>query len=134
MLDMMLVILQAVVIAVVPIVAVFSTNWLKAKTVQAQETTKSIAVSRYLEEISDAIVNSIRYTAQNYVDDIKGTEAWDSDAQATAARRALNTAKDLLSNDALKYIQEIRGDVNTYLLTLIDAEIRARKEEPNDRV
>lgn len=68
------------------------------------------------------VVNSaVKATYQTYVESIKGTDMWTKEAQEKALKMALDTAKTELTTEALAYIQEQHGDINSYLTTLIES-------------
>ena len=95
-------------------VAKVATNWLNTK-----------IKNKYIAELASSIVvvvtNAVKATYQSYVEGLKGTDAWTKDAQEKALQMALETAKTELTTEALAYIQEQHGDINSYLKTLIES-------------
>lgn len=81
--------------------------------------------NKYIAALASSIVvvvtNAVKATYQSYVEGLKGTDAWTKDAQEKALQMALETAKTELTTEALAYIQEQHGDINSYLKTLIES-------------
>lgn len=68
------------------------------------------------------VVNTaVKSTYQTYVEGLKGTNAWTKEAQEKALKLALETAKAELTVEALEYIQQQHGDIDKYLITLIES-------------
>jgi hypothetical protein len=95
-------------------IAKVATKWLNSK-----------IKNKYVAELASSIVvvvtNAVKATYQSYVEGLKGTDAWTKDAQEKALQMALETAKTELTTEALAYIQEQHGDINSYLKTLIES-------------
>lgn len=68
-----------------------------------------------------SIQTAVKSTYQTYVESIKGTKDWTTDAQQTALNAALETAKASLSSDVQEYIKTTYGDVDTWIKTQIEA-------------
>ena len=80
-----------------------------------------------LERAYDAVSTSVGFVAQTFVDDVKGTEEWDSEKMKEAAELALITAKNLLGKDALNILKDIVGNIDEWLLVAIEDEVILRK-------
>lgn len=75
----------------------------------------------FAETILTVVNSAVKATYQSYVEALKGTEAWTLEAQEKALQLALETAKEELTTEALKYIQEQHGDVDKYIKNLIES-------------
>lgn len=73
------------------------------------------------ETIVNIISSAVKATYQSYVEGLKGTDGWTKEAQEKALILALETAKKQLTTEAIKYIEENRGDVNEYLKAMIES-------------
>ena len=103
-------------------------NWLNSKI-------KNKEVAAMLTLIVNIVSNAVKATYQTYVENIKGTEAWTPEAQKEALNRALTIARSQLSADARKFIEEQFGDVDSYLLELIESilyDLKNGKKETTD--
>ena len=89
-------------------------NWLNEKV-------KNDKIKKLILSISDAVNNAVQATYQTYVENIKGTEGWTKEAQEEALRRALAAAKKALTDEAIKYIEGLYGDLDAYLTLLIES-------------
>jgi predicted PurR-regulated permease PerM len=78
-------------------------------------------VAGFAATIVTVVGNAVKATYQAYVQAIKGTNLWTSDAQKEALKYALETSKAELTEGAINYIKETHGDVDKYLTTLIES-------------
>ena len=75
---------------------------------------------------------SVKATYQTYVENIKGTDAWTEEAQKKALHDALDTAKKELSTEVLTYIEKQHGNVDEYLINLIESILYDLKNKPEE--
>ena len=87
-------------------------NWLNSKI-------KNKELAALAETILIVVRDAVKATYQTYVESIKGTDMWTEEAQKKALQEALTMAKDSLTVEALKFIEERHGDIDTYLISLI---------------
>jgi hypothetical protein len=80
-----------------------------------------------LDQATDAIAKSVAEVGQVYVDNIKGTEEWNKDAQQRAARLAAERAKQLLGQEGLAVLESTVGSVNLYIDAGIEEAVRKGK-------
>ena len=78
-------------------------------------------LKNFLNIALSSIQTAVKSTYQTYVESIKGTEDWTTDAQQAALDAALETAKASLSSDVQEYIKTTYGDVDTWIKTQIEA-------------
>ena len=90
--------------------------------IAASKTTNSILL-----EIADVVADVVESISQTYVDSLKASGNFDEDAQKEALKRAVSSCVVLLSQAAKDYITEVSGDMNAYLETKIEAEVRRQK-------
>ena len=83
--------------------------------------------NRIAREIANAVADAVAYVSQVYVDGLKLAGSFDEEAQKQALSMALAACLASLSQSAQDYIQRTYGDVNSYLTTKIEAEVRAQK-------
>ena len=89
-------------------------KWLNSKI-------KDKELAAFATTITTVVSNAVKAVTQTYVDSLKGTDAWTKEAQEKALHMALETAKSELTTDALAYIEAQHGDVDKYLVTLIES-------------
>lgn len=119
--------LQAVLVAAVPVCAAFIGKGLKALAAYLGQKSESDAARKYLEAAADAISTAVTYTSQVYVDKLKETGQFTKENQQEALGIAVAQAKNLLTAEAITYLQTAYGDLNEYLKSRIEAEVRNQK-------
>ena len=125
--DLFATLLQAIITVSTPIVAAFVVQWLNLKSEQIKTETELGKAEKYLNQALEAAANAVLYTFQTYVDGLKASDKWDTMTQKEALNKAIAKAKSLLTKDAIEFITMAYGDVNNYLTTLIEAEIKFSK-------
>ena len=119
--------LQTVIVAVVPTLTVFLVNLIKSKSAQAAAVAENEKAAGYILQIAEAVVTAVDYTSQTYVDNLKSDGFFNTPEQKVAISLALDTARASLTKSTLDFIETAYGDVTEYLVTRIEAEIRAQK-------
>ena len=74
-----------------------------------------------------AAADAVSMVSQTYVDALKAAGNFGEEAQKEALSRALAACLASLSQSAQEYISTTYGDINAYLTTKIEAEVRAQK-------
>lgn len=97
-------------------------KWLNSKI-------KNKELAAFATTIVTVINNAVKATYQTYVESIKGTDLWTKEAQEHALQMALETAKSELTTEAISYIEEQHGDVEKYLVTLIESSLYDLKNQ-----
>lgn len=121
--------LQAVLIAAVPVCAGAAIVGVKAGTKYLASKTDNALAKKYLEDVGDAVSTAVTYTSQTYVDGLKNSKNFSKENQEAALQKAVEKAKELLTEDARKFLEEAYGDLNEYLISKIEAEVRRQKNE-----
>lgn len=97
-------------------------KWLNSKI-------KNKELAAFATTIVTVINNAVKATYQTYVESIKGTDLWTKEAQERALQMALETAKSELTTEAIAYIEKQHGDVEKYLVTLIESSLYDLKNQ-----
>ena len=119
--------LQAVLVAAVPVCAAFIGQSLKALASYLSQKSESDTARKYLDAAADAVATAVTYTSQVYVDKLKETGQFTKENQQEALGLAVAQAKNLLTAEAINYLQAAYGDLNEYLKSRIEAEVRNQK-------
>lgn len=127
--EMLLDLLLAVIAAAVPVLTAYAVGYIKQAGKHAQANTDNIKAQGYIKEITDAIADAVAATSQTYVDALKQAGKFTPEAQAEAAKKALNACLASISPAAMEFIEGIYGDVKDYLTNKIEAEVRKQKNE-----
>lgn len=119
--------LQAVMIAAVPVIAAFAANGLKALAAYLATKADNEIIRKYLQEAADAISTAVTYVSQTYVDALKASDTFTKENQEEALQKAMEKAQAMLSAEAIEFLEEAYGDLRTYLETKIEQEVRNQK-------
>lgn len=121
--------LQAVATAAVPVCAAFLVQFLRRKSQELGAQMDSLTTKELLAEVTEAVTTAVTYTSQTYVDALKKGGIFDKEAQLEALKRSKDKTLSLLSASAKKVLAEVYGDLNAYLETKIEAEVRRQKQD-----
>ena len=98
----------------------------KSKELQAQ--TDNELYKKYINMLEQTIANCVIATNQTYVDALKEQGTFDVEAQKEAFRRTYDQVMTILNNDAKIYLETAVGDLNTYITSMIEAQVNIYKE------
>lgn len=73
------------------------------------------------------IVDSVNYIQQTYVDVLKKEDKFTLEAQEEALQAAKNRAIELMNDDITTAIKSNYGNIDTYVITIIESIINSRK-------
>lgn len=124
--------LQAVLIAAIPVITGAAIKGVRAVAKHLASKTDNELAKKYLKEVADAIEEAVSFTNQTYVDTLKKSDKFTEENQAEALNRSLEKATALLTADARKFLTEAYGDLNAYLLIRIEPEVRRQKRGEPD--
>ena len=123
--DMILTMLQSIIILAIALLSIYAVKFLIAKTNQAKNALNNELANKYLDEASNAVTTAVLQTAQTYVDVLKESDSFSIDNQKEALKKSIETAKAQMTTGATEFIQTAYGDVNKFLESKIEAEIKA---------
>ena len=81
--------------------------------------------------MADAISTAVTYTSQTYVDALKNSGKFTKENQEEALKKAVEQAEKLLTAEARSFLEKAYGDLNAYLVSKIEAEVRVQKQQGN---
>ena len=125
--DFLTTLLQAVLVAAVPVCAAFIGKGIKALADYLGRKSESDVAKRFLDAVADAVSTAVTYTSQVYVDKLKETGQFTKENQQEALGLAVAQAKNLLTAEATAFLESAYGDLNEYLKSRIEAEERNQK-------
>ena len=125
--DTIATLLQAVLVAAVPVCAAFIGKRLKALAAYLGQKSESDIARKYLVAVADAVSTAVTYTSQTYVDALKKSGEFKKENQEWALKVAIAKAKTLLTEDAVEYLEAAYGSLERYLEGRIEAEVRNQK-------
>ena len=125
--DFIATLLQAVLVAAVPVCAAFIGKGLKALGAYLGQKSENETAKKYLAAAADAVATAVTYTSQVYVDKLKEAGQFTKENQREALEIAVAQAKNLLTAEAAAFLENAYGDLNEYLKSRIEAEVRNQK-------
>ena len=119
--------LQAIATAAIPVCAAYLVQYLRRKSEQIIAQTDNMTIKAFLVEATDAVSTAVTYTSQTFVDALKKEGKFDKDKQQEALKKSLDKAISLLSESAKNALTDIYGNLEAYLTSKIEAEVRSQK-------
>ncbi len=119
--------LLAVVTAAVPVLTTYAVGFIRKAGENAKAKTENETVKSYIQEITDAVSDAVEATNQTFVDALKGKGEFTETEWAEAAQKALDACLASLRPATLEFMRRTYKDVNGYLTTRIEAEVRRQK-------
>lgn len=101
--------------------------FLSTKKKEAKAKTDSEVAHKYLDMLEDTIMKSVIATTQTYVDELKGKNVFDAEAQKTAFAKTYNAVINTLTEEATLYLNTLVGDLETYITTRIEYNVSVNK-------
>lgn len=121
--------LQCFIAIMIPVVTTVLTKLInKALDYQIQKI-QNEKLRQLLSEGNDLILDSVRYVQQTYVDDLKASNLFDSEAKNHALAAAKTRALDLMRNELYVALDKQYSDVDSYIDTIIESAIAKKKEK-----
>ena len=118
-------------LCVIPLLGILTTYLVKLIRKKNKELDEKVSkeVSRkYIDMLADTITNCVVSTNQTYVDALKEANAFDKEAQKKAFELTYNKIMNVLTEDAKEYLTTIYGDLEIYITTKIESEVKLYKE------
>lgn len=119
--------LQAVLLAVVPVGTAFLAQGIRSLSRYASAKTDNALAQKYLDEAAYAIATAVSQTNQTYVDALKKSGKFTKENQQEALGMAIREAVSLMRHETIAFLKEAYGDMDNYLVSQIEAEVRKQK-------
>lgn len=120
--------LQAVIIAAVPVLSVFLAKGVQTAAQYLASKTENETAKKYLSDAAEAVTTAVTYTNQVYVDTLKKSGTFTAENQTEALNMAVDKAVSLLTEEAMNFLGEAYGDLTAYLAANIEAEVHRQKQ------
>ena len=117
-------------IAIIPLILAGTTyliSLISAYTKELKERTNNEKANMYLGMLEDTITKAVIATSQTYVDALKDKNAFDEDAQKEAFLKTYKAVIAVLTEDAYTYLNTVVGDLESYIATRIEYNVKATK-------
>ena len=117
-------------VCIIPLLGVlvpFVIKWIRTKTATLAENANNETAKKYIRMLTDTVTNAVIAVNQTYVDALKGKNAFTVEAQQEAFTMAYTAVLNNLTDEAQTYLNEIYGDLESYIKVLIEAKVRENK-------
>lgn len=117
-------------ICIIPLLGVL-TGWLikfiKEKSQEIATQQDNLMAKKYIQLLSDTVVECVQSTNQTYVSELKKQGKFDLEAQKTAFKKTYAAVMATLTSEAQLYLTNICGDLTLYITNKIEAEVYNNK-------
>lgn len=100
---------------------------IRNKIAEINNKTDNETAEKYLTMLSETVISCVIATNQTYVESLKKQNKFDLEAQKKAFELTKNAVLEILSHEAMDYLNAIIGDLNTYIDKLIEATVNYKK-------
>jgi len=125
--ETLLTLLQAVLIAAVPVLTGIAIVFLKKKSDHITSQINNETLRSCLDELSDAVFSAVAHTSSTYVDELKKSDKFDKSAQMNALSKAKDTALASLTPATREFLSEIYDNLDGLLETKVEQAVRCQK-------
>lgn len=120
-------IFQLVLLPLLGIVIKYVIQFINTKSSEIQANTNNELYKKYIAMLTATITNVVVATNQTYVDTLKEQGKFDEEAQKAALQKTYDTVMSLLTDEARTYLNTAIADLQTYILTCIESEVKNQK-------
>ena len=110
------------------VLTTFLIIFISKKAQELKATTDNELYHKYIDMLEQTIINCVIATNQTYVDALKAEGKFDAEAQKIAFQKTYDSVMAILSEDAKSYLNEAIGDLQTYIINQIEAQVNLNKE------
>lgn len=103
-------------------------KWLNSKAEEIKAKTNNAYAQKYLSMLNDTITSAVIAINQTYVNTLKEVGKFDEEAQKAAFEKVSTMVMNSLTEDAVIYLREIIGDLETYISNKIEEKVVIVKE------
>lgn len=125
--DTLNIIFSSVILPLLISLTIFIVQWLNAKKVEIMNKVENDIADKYIALLFETVSDCVSATTQTYVESLKKQGKFDGEAQKIAFQMTFDAVMNTLTEEAKMYLTEIYGDLNAYLTTKIEAEVKAQK-------
>lgn len=118
---------ELVVYPVLSILGVYLTYLIGVKIAEMKQKIKDDTARKYMDMLNTTISNAVIATTQTYVETLKKQGAFTEEAQKIAFTKTYEAVMTMLTDEAVKYITTLVGDLETYVTNKIETEVKLTK-------
>ena len=116
-----------VIIPLLGLITKYVVQFFAVKNEEIKNTTDNETFKKYFDLLNKTVTNCVIATNQTYVDALKDKNAFTAEAQKEALQKTYTAIMDILSADAITYLTNATGDLQSYILNLIEAQVKENK-------
>ena len=120
-------IFELVVFPLLGIGTIYLINLIRVKIQQLKQDKDNELYHKYLDMLEKTIIDCVLATTQTYVEALKKEGQFDINAQKVAFDKTYTNVMNILSDEAKAYLQNVLGDLETYIYNKIEAEVKLTK-------
>ena len=110
------------------ILTTFAIMFISKKAQELKVKTDNELYDKYIDMLEQTIINCVIATNQTYVDTLKAEGKFDGEAQKIAFQKTYDSVMAILSENTKTYLNEAIGDLQTYIINQIEAQVNLNKE------
>ena len=117
-------------VVIIPLLAALTTvavKWLNAKANEIKAKTDNTVLKKYIDMLNETISTTVIAVNQTYADSLKEQDIFTEEAQQKAFNKVLETVKSSLTEDAVIYLNEAIGDLDSYIKNKIEEQVKVNK-------
>lgn len=107
------------------------TEFINAKVDNIQKTTKLAEYEKLnivIDHVQSAMTTIVQSVNQVFVDDLKKSKKFTKESAMEAKNKALEMAKEMLTEEAANAIEQVYGNVDLYLENLVESAVKELKK------
>lgn len=116
-----------VIIPLLGLITKYVVQFFAVKNEEIKNTTDNETFKKYFDLLNKTVSNCVIATNQTYVDALKDKNAFTAEAQKEALQKTYSAIMSILSADAITYLTNATGDLQSYILNLIEAQVKENK-------
>lgn len=118
---------ELLILPVISAAGIYLTFLISAKIKELKQKSDNELTRKYLDMLNDTICSAVMATTQTYVEALKKQNKFDEAAQKEAFALTYNAVMQVLTEDAVMYLNAAVGDLETYIVNKIEATVKANK-------
>lgn len=127
--DFLFTLLQAIIIAAVPVITTFLCDLIRTKRNEVKARANSDAAKDLVDDALGAVETAVRVVSQIYVDELKKEDRFSAQNQEDALWQAYDIAVGLMTDEAQNYIGKHYNGMQDWLKAQIEAEVKKQKSQ-----
>ena len=135
--DWLKILQEIFVVCIIPLLGILTKyliSWIEVQKENIKTQNNNEITNKYIDLLAETIETCVIATNQTYVDSLKKKNQFTREAQLEAFRMTKEAVLKILSQDAEKYLTEIYGDLDAYIVNQIQACVNINKLVKNEGV